>query len=172
MSPLIWRRSIASALAGVAVVGGLGVGLSAPVALAQPADSSATQPQPKRVSPDQVLVMIADQYSTGSGGGQVSKLIDQVMTLRQRGIRPSVQSTNLLLAGLDARPNQTPLIDALQATLADQRKQFAQAGVAAPGPGAPPVATPGSPQQPMGPAWGPGNPMDRDDSPIFEMPGR
>lgn len=171
MSPHIWRRSIASALTGAAVVGGLGVGLSAPLASAQPADTSATQP-PKRVNPDQVLMMIADQYSTGSGGGQVSRLIDQVMTLRQRGIRPSMASTNLLLAGLDARPNQTPLVEALQATLADQRKQFAQAGVAAPAPGAPAVATPGSPHQPMGPAWSPGNPMDRNDSPIFEMPGR
>lgn len=171
MSPLIWRRSIASALAGVAVVGGLGVGLSAPVALAQPADISPTQPAPMMTA-DQALAIIAQDYNLGSGGGQLSKLIDQVLTLRSKGIRPSMSSRQAIVAALDKRPNQKPLIEALQMTLADQRQQLARGGVPAPAQGAPPVATPGSPQQPMGPAWGPGNPMDRDDSPIFEMPGR
>ena len=171
MSPLIWRRSIASALAGAAVVGGIGVGLSAPVASAQPADTSPTQPAPMMTA-DQALAIIAQDYNLGSGGGQLSKLIDQVLTLRSKGIRPSMSSRQAIVAALDKRPNQKPLIEALQMTLADQRQQLARGGVPAPAQGAPPVATPGSPQQPMGPAWGPGNPMDRDDSPIFEMPGR
>lgn len=171
MSPHIWRRSAAAALAGAAVVGGLAA-VSVPAASAQPADSSETQAQPTRVSPDQVLMIISQEYQTGSGGGQVSKLIEQVMNLRAKGIRPSVPNALALRAALDARPNQTPLVEALQATLVDQRKQFAQRGAQAPAQAAPPVATPGSPHAPMGPSWGPGNPMVQDDVPIFPMPGR
>ncbi|MGZ8801422.1 MAG: hypothetical protein ACXWZL_02050 [Mycobacterium sp.] len=170
MSSQIRRRSVATALAGAAVVGGLVSGIAAPTALAQPAEPTTENRAP--VSPDQILMMISQEYQTGAGGGQVSKLIEQVITLRSRGIRPSVANTQALAAGLEARPNLTPLIEALQATLVQQRKQFAQQGVQAPGPGAPPVATPGSPHAPMGPAWGPGNPMVRDDTPIFPMPGR
>ena len=173
MSSHIWRRSAASTLAGAAVVGGLVSGFAAPAALAQPADSAQTEPQPpRRVSPDQVLMMISQQYQTGSGGGQVSKLIEQVMTLRGKGIRPSMANTQALLAALDARPNQTPLVEALQGTLSYQRQTLSRAGVGPSGGGAPPVATPGTSHNTMGPAWGPGNPMQRDDSPIFPMPGR
>jgi hypothetical protein len=172
MSSHIWRRAVASTLAGTAVVGGLVSGFAAPAALAQPADSTQTEPQqPRRISPDQVLMMISQEYQTGSGGGQVSKLIEQVMTLRGKGVRPSVANTQALLAALDARPNQTPLVEALQATLINQRQTLSRAGVG-PASGAPPVATPGSTHNTMGPAWGPGNPMQRDDSPIFPMPGR
>jgi len=177
MSSRIWRRSVATALAGTVVVGGLVTGFTAPVALAQPADSSAqpqepaTQERPKPVSPDQILMMISQDYQTGSGGGQVSKLIDQVITLRKRGVRISNSSAQALAAALEKRPNQKPLIEALQGTLANQRQQFARGGVQAEG-GAPAVATPGSPHSPMGgPGWGPANPMDQD-SPIFQTPGR
>ena len=169
MSSRIWRRSTAAALAGAAVVTGL-VGVAAPTASAQPAEPTTENRAP--VSPDQILMMISQEYQTGSGGGQVSKLIDQVITLRSRGIRPSVASTQALAAGLEARPNQGPLIEALQATLVDQRKQFARQGVQASAPGAPAPATPGSPHATMGPNWGPGNPMVQDDAPIFPMPGR
>lgn len=169
MSPRIWRRSAATALAGAIMVGGLGSVVSVPAAWAQPAEPTTENRRP--MSPDQVLMMISEQYQVGSSGGQVSKLIDQVITLRKRGIRPSRTSTQALLAALDRRPNQKPLIDALQATLSDQRRQFARQGIQAPG-GAPPVATPGSPQAPMGgPAWGPDNPMQQD-TPIFQSPGR
>ena len=173
MSPRIWRRSTSTALVGAALVGGLVSGVAAPVAGAQPAQpAEPTTENRAPVSPDQILMMISQEYQTGSGGGQVSKLIEQVITLRSRGIRPSISSTRALAAGLEARPNQKPLIEALQATLVDQRKQFSRQGVQAPAPGAPPVATPGSPHAPMGPSWGGGNPMIRDDAPIFDMPGR
>jgi hypothetical protein len=171
MSPNSTRRAAAAALAGTAIIGGLLAGLSAaPSALAQPADPSAT-PAPPPMTADQALAIIARDYDLGSGGGQLSKLIDQVMTLRARGVRPSPASRLLIVAALDKRPNQTPLIEALQATLVDQRKQLAQASVQAPK-GAPPVATPGSPNAGMGPNWGPGNPMQQDGDTIFPMPGR
>ena len=87
MSPQPWRRAAVAALAASALVGGLAV--AAPTALAQPADSSSSTEQTQApISPDQVLMMISQEYQTGKGGGQVSKLIEQVMTLRMRGIRP------------------------------------------------------------------------------------
>ncbi|MGD9622638.1 MAG: hypothetical protein AB7G47_21030 [Mycolicibacterium sp.] len=167
MPSRIWRRSIAAVLAGAAVAGGLGSVVAVP-AWAQPAEPTTENRAP--VSPDQILLMISQDYQTGAGGGQVSKLIEQVITLRKRGIRPSMSSTQALAAALEQRPNQKPLIEALQGTLVDQRKQFARQGIQAPG-GAPTVATPGSPQTPMGPGWGPGNPMQQD-TPIFPIPGR
>lgn len=167
MPSRIWRRSIAAALAGAAVAGGIGSVAAAP-AWAQPADTSTENRAP--ISPDQILLMISEEYQTGAGGGQVSKLIEQVITLRKRGIRPSMSSTRALAAALEKRPNQKPLIEALEGTLVDQRKQFARQGIQAPG-GAPTVATPGSPQAPLGPGWSPGNPMQQE-SPIFQVPGR
>ena len=170
MSQLIWRRAVAGALAGAAVFGGLASAL-APAALAQPAGSTETPPAPMMTA-DQALAIIARDYDLGAGGGQLSKLIDQVLALRAKGVRPSPASRLAIVAALDKRPNQTPLIEALQATLVDQRQQISRAGISPAG-GAPAVAVPGSPHAPMGPAWGPGNPMDRsDDTPIFPMPGR
>jgi hypothetical protein len=128
------RRWTAGALIGAAAAAGLGL---APVASAEPDASSQEQPA-QQVSPDQVLMMISEQYQTGSGGGQVSKLIEQVMTLRQRGVRPSTANSQALLEGLNARPNQKPLIEALQSTLSYQRRminQQANAGSGAPAPG-------------------------------------
>ncbi|MCF6390298.1 hypothetical protein L2K20_25270 [Mycobacterium sp. MBM] len=128
------RRWTAGALIGVAAAAGLSV---APVASAEPENSAQEQPA-QRISPDQVLMMISDQYQTGAGGGQVSKLIEQVMTLRQRGFRPSAANSQALLDGLNARPNQKPLIEALQSTLSYQRRmmnQQANAGSGAPGQG-------------------------------------
>lgn len=165
-------RLATGALLGTALAFGMVSGI-APIASAQPT-TQAEQPSAPRISPDQILMMISNEYQTGASGGQVSKLIEQVMTLRQRGIRPSMANAQALKAGLDARPNQKPLIEALQSTLVYQRKVMAQSAVQTPsGGGAPPVATPGSPQVGMGgQGWGPNNPMQRDGSNIFPMPGR
>lgn len=166
MSPLIWRRSAAAALVGAALVSGLGV--AAP-AWAQPADTQSDQ-QPTMTA-DQALAIIQRDYDLGAGGGQLSNLIHQVLALRARGVKASPANRDAIVAALDKRPNQAPLIAALQETLIYQRKQIARAGVQAPAQGAPPVATPGSPLAPMGPSWAPGNPMQQDDG-IFPMPGR
>ncbi len=163
------RRWAAGALVGIAAAG-LG-GTVAPTAAADPETNAAAEQPQQRVSPDQVLVMISEQYQTGSGGGQVSKLIEQVMSLRQRGIRPSPANSQALLDGLNARPNQKPLIDALQATLSFQRRTLAQMSSQAP-PQQGPIGPATSPGQQMGTpgGWGPGNPMQGDS--IFGMPGR
>lgn len=92
------------------------------------------------------------------------------MTLRQRGVRPSAANSQALLDGLNRRPNQGPLIEALQATLSYQRRTLAQMSSQAP-PQQGPMGPATSPGQQMGPGgWGPGNPMQGDS--IFGMPGR
>ena len=152
------RRWTACAVIGAAAAAGLGL---APMASAEP-DTSQEQPA-QRVSPDQILMMISDQYQTGSGGGQVSKLIEQVMTLRQRGVRPTPANSQALLDGLNARPNLVPLTEALQATVAQQRQTLARGNS---GGGAGQVQGPAQPWVPpedndinplIPPGWGDGS---------------
>ncbi|MGP4053492.1 hypothetical protein ACTWP6_01465 [Mycobacterium sp. 4D054] len=164
------HRAATGALLGAALGFGLVVGV-APTASAQPTTKAEEPPKPA-ISPDQVLMMISQEYQSGRGGGQVSKLIEQVMNLRARGIRPSIANTQALAAGLDSRPNQGPLIEALQSTLNYQRKVLAQSANGTPsGPTSP---GPQVGMGPTGPAWAPnqGNPMIQDGDTIFPMPGR
>lgn len=163
-------RVATGALTGAALTFGLILGVT-PTAVAQPTTGSEAPPAPMMTA-DQALSIIHQEYDLGSGGGQLSKLIDQVLTLRNRGIRASQANRIMIVEALDARPNQAPLIEALQATLAYQRKVLAQsqgAQQAPTGGGAPPVAAPGSPGMP---AWAPDSPMQRDGNNIFPMPGR
>lgn len=171
------RRLAATVAVAAATLAGA---LSAPAALAQPAQPgqptptapSAESDAPRRVNADQVLMKISQEYQTGSSGGQVSKLIDQAMTLRMRGFRPSMANAQALAAALEKRPNQTPLIEALRATVAYQRKlqmQSANAPAQQPGPQGP--IGPQTPGQPAAPGWVPESPMQQD-TPVFPMPGR
>ena len=48
------------------------------------------------------------------------------MKLRSQGFKPSNANRLAIEEALDSRPNQAPLIEALKATLAYQRKQQAQ----------------------------------------------
>ncbi len=164
-------RVVSGAVLGAALAFGLVTGGS-PIASAQPSTKEPPAPAPMMTA-DQALAIIQQDYDLGSGGGQLSKLIDQVLTLRARGIRPSNANRQAIVDALDARPNQQPLIEALQATLVYQRKVMAQSANQLPSTGgAPPVATPGTPGGGMGPTWGPGNPMQQDGDTIFPMPGR
>lgn len=127
---------------------------------------------PRRVNADRILMLVHEQYHQGDGGGQISKLIDDAIKLRAQGFRPSNTNALALQDALARRPNQAPLIEALQATVSYQRKLMARSAIPAPPVGAPPVATPGSPGGGMGPSWGPGSPMQQDSDTIFPMPGR
>jgi hypothetical protein len=69
-----------------------------------------------------VLDDIYAQYETGTGGGQVSNLIHSAMKLRALGYRPSKGNMEDLEAGMADRPNQGPLIEALQNTVAFQKR--------------------------------------------------
>jgi hypothetical protein len=113
----------------------------APTAFAAPADSttgSATgsaagsdTDAPPPMTPDQALQMIAAEYDTGAGGGQVSNLIHTIMKLKAQGFQPSNANGAAIVEALDHRPNQQPLIEALQATLNTQRRAQARSQAAA-----------------------------------------
>ncbi|AFM17392.1 hypothetical protein Mycch_2620 [Mycolicibacterium chubuense NBB4] len=172
MSPQTWRRAAASALAGAALVGGLAAGFTAPSALAQPADP-ATPAIPPTITADQAIALIDKEYDIGASGGQLSNLIHEVMILRQQGFKASNANRAAIVDALNHRPNQAPLIAALEATLTYQKKLKNQAANQVKQPAVVPPATPGIPQAPMGPSWAPGNPMIQNpNDTIFPMPGR
>lgn len=133
-----WRR-LAGALAGSAIAGALIAGISAPTALSAPADDQTTDteqvPAPQMTG-DEALAIIQRDYDLGSGGGQLSTLIHEVLVLRNLGFRPSNANKQAIVDALDKRPNQAPLVAALKQTIAYQRKiqsqqqaQQAQGGV-------------------------------------------
>ncbi|BBZ28967.1 hypothetical protein MMAD_32620 [Mycolicibacterium madagascariense] len=69
-----------------------------------------------------VLDDIDKQYDTGAGGGQISNLIHTAIKLRGQGFRPSVGNVDDLEAAMTKRPNQIPLIQALQQTVQYQKQ--------------------------------------------------
>jgi hypothetical protein len=153
-----WRRAVIGGALAVGLISGFG----SSTAFAQPADPGPVTADgsctgadcsrnddanaPKRVNADQILMAISQQYSQGDGGGQISVLIDDAMKLRQQGFRPSNANAEALLVAMDKRPNQTPLVDALRATLAYQRKLQAQSAMSG-------DSTGGS--TPQAPSWAP-----------------
>ena len=118
-----WRRAAVGAVASGALAAGLmaGMGLAnaEPVA---PADPTTGADAPPPMTADQVLAIITTEYDTGAGGGQLSNLVHQVMKLRSQGFYPSKGNQQDIVAALDERPNQAPLIAALQNTLAFQTR--------------------------------------------------
>ncbi|WP_026256001.1 hypothetical protein [Mycobacterium sp. 155] len=138
-----WRRAITGAVAGSALTAGLLVGIGAPSAFADPAadaDTNATSaadaPPAPEMTADEAIAIIDKEYDTGAGGGQISTLIHSILQLRSQGFRPSNANREAIVAALDKRPNQTPLIEALKNTLAYQRKLQARANAAVPPGGA------------------------------------
>lgn len=152
-NPYGWRRAVPAAIAGGALAAGLLIG-AAPTAFAVPSTKDKDAPAVPRVSPDEVLAQIANDYATGRGGGQVSNLIHDVMKLRQQGYRPSNSNATALAEALDKRPNQSPLVEALKSTLSYQRKLQAQSQASAPSGG----VTAGINQAPPGMPVDPANP--------------
>lgn len=123
------RRRIAGALAGGAIAGALIAGIGAPTAFSAPADDQTTDteaPAAPKMTGEQALAIIQQDYDTGAGGGQVSNLVHEVLVLRNLGFRPSKANQDAIIAALDKRPNQAPLIDALKQTVSYQRKLQAQ----------------------------------------------
>jgi hypothetical protein len=176
----VWQRMFIGGVAGGALAVGLLAG--APSSIAQPDTPSTTtaptpaadapkqpctgddckKPDPEAAQPtmtaDQALQIIATEYDTGAGGGQLSNLIHDVLKLRAQGFRPSNANRLAIEEALNHRPNQAPLVAALEETRAYQRKQQAQAAMSTKGSGAGsggpvPVYTPpsGSVQLPAGP---------------------
>ncbi|BBY67269.1 hypothetical protein [Mycolicibacterium helvum] len=124
-----WRRAVRGTAIG-ALTAGLLVGMGTPQALADPVTTPATPNSdngvPQFQSADQLLLFIDQEYDQGAGGGQLSNLIKQVMKLRAQGIKPSRTNIAEIQNALQYRPNQKPLIEALQNTLGYQQKIYAQ----------------------------------------------
>jgi hypothetical protein len=176
-----WRRAIVGGVLAVGLMSGFG----ASTAFAQPAEPTETETptasdtrepgenctgddcakpvageaeggeRQATMTADQALMIIHNEYNIGDGGGQLSKLIDDVMALRAQGFKPSNANKLAIQDALDHRPNQTPLVEALKATLQYQRKLQAQQQMSAqqqgPVAGPVPVIPGGSVQAPAGP---------------------
>lgn len=123
-----WRR-VAGALAGGAIAGALIVGVGTPTALAVPADDSTDTEAPAQptMTGEQALAIIQQDYDLGAGGGQLSNFVHEVLVLRNLGFRPSKANQAAIVEALEKRPNQAPLLEALKATVAYQRRIQAQA---------------------------------------------
>ncbi len=124
------RRAVAGAVTSGALAAGLLTGLASAPAWADPA-TEASAPADGTAAPpmtaDQVLQIIDSDYDTGAGGGQLSNLIHQVLKLRQQGFYPSQANKDEIIAALDKRPNQAPLVKALESTLAFQKRAASRA---------------------------------------------
>lgn len=99
-----WRRALTGVAASGALAAGLLIGTGAGTANAD------------------VLDDIFAAYDTGAGGGQVSNLIHTAMKLRSLGFVPSKGNMDDLENGWAKRPNQGPLVDALENTVAYMKR--------------------------------------------------
>jgi hypothetical protein len=113
-----WRRAATGGVASAVLAAGLIAGFGSGTASAD------------------VLDDINAEYDVGSAGGQISNLIHSAIKLRAAGYVPSKGNLDDIEAGLAKRPNQIPLIDALEATVAFQKRNQAR----------------GAAQQPQGPS--------------------
>jgi hypothetical protein len=179
--PSAWRRAAIGAMASGALVAGMLAGapqaLSDPEAPADPASpitpgpanqgspitpggaAAAAGALPGEMTADQALAIIASDYDTGAGGGKLSQLIHSVLKLRAQGFYPSQGNRSAIVAALDKRPNQAPLIAALESTLAFQRRNQ-QRGMASGNQGTPSIAINQYPQYPPRQAQVPGGDDD------------
>jgi hypothetical protein len=123
------RRRLIGALACGVVAGALFADIGAPTAIAAPGDQTTDTEAPAqpKMTGDQALLLLQQQYDTGAGGGQVSNFVHEVLTLRNLGYRPSKANQAAIVEALDKRPNQAPLVEALKATVSYQRRIQAQA---------------------------------------------
>ena len=181
-----WRRAVRGAVIG-AMTTGLVIGLGTSEALADPGTTTPATPSatadasgtPQFTSADQMLAFIDSNYDEGAGGGQLSNLIKEVMDLRAKGFRPSKANIAAIQQALNYRPNQKPLIDALNETIGYQQKikaqtamlqqaQAAQNNNMVMGAGQMPAdSNPGQAGQPMQRGWpgGGGQPADQPATP-------
>jgi hypothetical protein len=70
-----------------------------------------------------VLDDLAQEFTTANGAGPIANLLNTSLRLRAQGFKPKPGNYQAIENSLKYRPNQTPLINALQATVASQQKQ-------------------------------------------------
>lgn len=69
-----------------------------------------------------VLDDLGKEFTTAAGAGPIADLVNQSLKLRAMGFRPSKAELDGITQAETYRPNQTPLIKALKATVAGQSK--------------------------------------------------
>ena len=106
-----WRRKFVGGLISAALAMGLALGAG---------------PAPARA---RALDDLAQEFSMGSGAGQVANLLKATLKLRAQGYRPSRANLDEITKALSYRPNQKPLIEALGDTLSYQQKIRAQSSI-------------------------------------------
>ncbi|MCW2654370.1 MAG: Uncharacterized protein JWR32_5346 [Mycobacterium sp.] len=104
-----WRRTSTTALAGTGVLVVLLLGSTPATARADVVDD------------------LAKEFSTAAGGGQIPSLVNQTLKLRAMGFLPTKGQLDGITHAETYRPNQTPLIKALQETVAAQTRLQQQA---------------------------------------------
>ena len=108
-----WRRTIGAALAGAGLAVALALGSAPGLARADVIDD------------------LANEFTTASGGGEISSLLNQSLKLRGAGFKPTTGELTAIEDSMKYRPNQTPMINALKAAVAGQTHRMAQAQAAA-----------------------------------------
>lgn len=133
-----WRRNLAAALAGAGLAVALALGSAPGLAYAD------------------VLDDLANEFTTASGGGEISNLLNQSLKLRAMGVRPTNGELTAVQDALKYRPNQTPLIKALKAAVAGQTHRYQQSQAANQKPGYSVGINQYDPNNPGGVSVGPG----------------
>ena len=123
------RRRLVGALAGGVVAGGLFAGIGAATAIRRTRGRPDRYRRPRRptMTGEQALAIIQQDYDLGAGGGQLSNYVHEVLVLRNLGLQAVEGEPERHRAALEKRPNQAPLVEALKATVAYQRRIQAQA---------------------------------------------
>jgi hypothetical protein len=102
----------------IAALGSTGVAVAIALGSAVPANAD-------------VIDDLSQEFRQGAGGGQVSNLLDQTLKLRATGYKPTGSELAGIQDALKYRPNQTPLIRALQNAIDGQTHRMQQAQAAA-----------------------------------------
>lgn len=74
-----------------------------------------------------VLDDLAQEFTTASGAGQVAGLLNQSLKLRAMGFKPTKAQLDNIQDALKYRPNQKPLIGALEEAISFQTTRMQQA---------------------------------------------
>jgi hypothetical protein len=68
-----------------------------------------------------VIRDLACEYSSASGAGTLASLLNESLTLSSQGFRPTKAQLAAIEEAMASRPNQGPLVEALQTTVAAQK---------------------------------------------------
>lgn len=74
-----------------------------------------------------ILDELGREFSTARGAGQLANLLNDSLRMKSMGVRPSAGELAAVQDALRYRPNQRPLIEALESLVAGQSKRLRRA---------------------------------------------